>query len=358
MSAVFRLPAFAKTAAGEDLPEVVPQLPRDPSELQRNVWYGIRCAKYFADIPAMIAGERGFVHAVLKNSLRVYMVQCAVKEPLLLVFDVNPGRTNLNPPSVVQFLQPSTTKSIPIAGLSKTYDFIVQQLRPQERSEFDADDVVHWDNFCSKITPFKGYNVLSLSPDEVEDRQGVMLPKWMPSSYALIPLEAITSSMYKGRMVTLLATKSSSAQKILSGIDNDYTCFMCQSANSVRLMSLVPFERSEIKLLASLDGVMRVSLDFDNTVEWHPRDTAKGPDQGQRQLEPRKATKKELIIKKTNGAAVTTETAHQICLALQLKFQGLKNGALFALAETDERGEALHEAVLAGEFAVASRGLM
>lgn len=350
----FRLPAFAASAALEDLPSTVPAVPRAPEFPASNQWYGIRCCQHFLDASAMLAGERGWVHVLLKQAARCYFVPCPVREPLLLLFDIASTRANTDVSSIVTSLSP-VSKQIQVQGLADVvqYDFIVQQIRNQDVNELSDEDQAHWRHFSSHIVDTK-QRILSLGPDDVrKTSSGVFVPKWMPQWMTIMPLQAITSSTHfpRGNVVTILAKKEASAGMVIDAL-SEYTFFTGQSKNVVRLLCLNEPSAEDLQKLADLPCVAKVQVDYSKKTFWPSKSpTAPKP---KPQVSP-----KEVVIKRLDGAPIADTAARLLVAALRLStarfFADTRGCQLLGFCESEEAAASLHGAVCAGLYVVAQK---
>jgi len=356
---MFRVPAFAAAAAGEDLPPTVPCLPRLPDDIKSAIWYGIRCSEYWQDVPSLLFGEKGWVLGALRKCARAYLVPCAVRPPLLLLLDVAAQRQNLSLPAVVTHLPFSAAgaRALELPGVAFQKTFIFQQMKTVEESEVDSDDWKQWLSLCNCIVPTateKAQKLLSL-PASMLDGAGNL--QWFPSWGNLFPREALVSAKWLAHRITIVAKKDSCTANIIPEVQRTYGQMYAQSPSVLRVCTLAPASTADAEFLSKLPGVARVILESSEKVFFPPSED-RASKRTSNKTDLTVADNRLVVIRDMFGEPIPKEAATLIVQALGLSKVRISALEFSGFCGTAEEAKSLHECVVASRFVVGHRASM
>lgn len=256
---VLRVPAFAASAAQEDLPTTVTSLPAD--DQYTSGWYGIRCHDSWKDPVALLNGEKGWVLLALRRCERAYIVQCVNRDPLLLLRNMCATRQNTDLSSVLTFLalDPSTTNSVHLEDIAcATQAFFTCQQITAPHHDMSAEDRAAYTKFQSKVVPnpHKTYSTVALGVDDL-DNKGVPIIRF-PGILLCPRKPLIDSSVSPHHIFSVVAAKDSTTSDIASAASSNYPFLHMQSKSTLRVVTVSKVAQSDIDFFLALPGVLKV----------------------------------------------------------------------------------------------------
>lgn len=355
---ILRIPAYASTAAKEQLPPSVPSLPQDPKNRSANTWYGLRCQDSWNDVSALLSGERGYVIVALKQCERAYVIPCINKDPLILLMNCTSDRNNTNLAATITMLAPLTNNNNVLEGLdqlpgTRMSYFTMQQIKPPTVDSISTEDRVTFENFSAMACPnkYKNYSTLCLPQSDLDD-QG--LPKQLATFpwLALCPrIPLINSSVFNDHLISVLCKKDSNAQEVAQAAREHYDCIFMQSKSVIRIFTRDISSADDLHFLANLPGVLKATC-LSKTV-WRP--SAPSSTISNKPERARKETA-EIAVRRVDGNPIAAEIAKFI--AAHFKIQGIRMNGAEALGQMETVGAAqeIHGTLIGGAYVIAWSG--
>lgn len=299
-----RVPAWAVDQVGV---HSAPLLPGDISDVVKDdpsCVFAVRLRDSFADLGALVRGERGYVLAALRQCLKAYVVPCACKDPALFICGFS-SAPSIEPQVTFLSVKVSPMVVLPQSLQPQEEFLIVQSLSTEAATHEHLSEAVE----CS----YKNFRIL---PYEAARRSKIVpsILKAMRSGIAaVIPRKAIITSDFAEKMLMLKINPSSEPTPVAKAIAQYCAGNFIQGKGCVRAVFEKPITRELFDTITAQFGdVCKEISSDDGKFKWTP---------------PKEKTM--IIIRRFDGCPITETTKQTIVLGLSLEKASLKNGALF-----------------------------
>lgn len=337
----FTVPAFAreKVFEGEKLFKVKP-LPLSEAEFPTDdpTPVAARLCAPFADMKAILLGERLFILRACARAAEIVVVKAADRDPLIIFRRLSPVPLSTAPADRTRFVTPpALAEAIPLGDLTAVNFFLAQALGAGAVEEQIAKRIA-----TTVVTknPFKTHAVVAVesavAAQAVSDNAVLFYPRnWFLRS------ERATHT------ATIRCTKASDSLSVARLLLGKAPFHFIQSKAMLRIGFLKPHTPEQLTELAGTPGVASISADASG-VAFHNAAAREAKRQQQAQAGKPAPDANELRIRRADGNPIDNSTAAALTKALGLKAASLlPSGCLRGVCA---RAAELHEVCLNNLF--------